>query len=134
MSDETNYNEWLNWLSWEYNRYPDEELTRELFQETFGSVPGAHYYEKWVHYYEKNLLGMIAYFRGEEDKGQKFCDLHPPGKWSGMYRTGKHTRKTITYNNKHMAKFQLSNEVKPLDRMHQPVGRRMRLRSPAGVQ
>ena len=34
-----------------------------------------------------------------------------------MYRTGKHTRKTITYNNKHMAKFELSNEVKPLDRI-----------------
>ncbi|MCI5744641.1 MAG: hypothetical protein MR321_13555 [Bacteroides sp.] len=70
-----NYNEWLKLAFWEYNRYPDEELTRELFQETFGSVPGAHYYEKWVHYYEKNLLGMIAYFRGKEDKGQKFCDM-----------------------------------------------------------
>ena len=63
-----NYNEWLKLAFWEYNRYPDEELTRELFQETFGPVPGAHYYEK-------NLLGMIAYFRGEEDKGQKFCDM-----------------------------------------------------------
>ena len=40
-----NYNEWLKLAFWEYNRYPDEELTRELFQETFGSVPGAHYYE-----------------------------------------------------------------------------------------
>ena len=70
-----NYNEWLTLAFWEYNRYPDEELTRELFQETFGPVPGAHYYEKWVHYYEKNLLGMIAYFRGEEDKGQMFCDM-----------------------------------------------------------
>lgn len=34
-----NYNEWLKLAFWEYNRYPDEELTRELFQETFGSVP-----------------------------------------------------------------------------------------------
>lgn len=39
-----NYNEWLKLAFWEYNRYPDEELTRELFQETFGPVPGAHYY------------------------------------------------------------------------------------------
>lgn len=70
-----NYNEWLKLAFWEYNRYPDEELTLELFQETFGPVPGVHYYEKWVHYYEKSLLGMIAYFRGEEDKGQKFCDM-----------------------------------------------------------
>ena len=38
-----NYNEWLTLAFWEYNRYPDEELTLELFQETFGSVPGAHY-------------------------------------------------------------------------------------------
>jgi hypothetical protein len=48
-----NYNEWLTLAFWEYNRYPDEELTLELFQETFGSVPGAHYYEKWVYYYEE---------------------------------------------------------------------------------
>ena len=41
-----NYNEWLTLAFWEYNRYPDEELTRELFQETFGPVSGAHYYEK----------------------------------------------------------------------------------------
>jgi len=70
-----NYNEWLKLAFWEYNRYPDEELTRELFQETFGSVPRAHSSDKPGHFYGKNLLGLIVCFRGEEDKGQKFCDM-----------------------------------------------------------
>ena len=52
-----------------------EDLTLELFQETFGQVPGAHFHDKWVHYYNKNLLMMAAYFRGEEENGQKFCDM-----------------------------------------------------------
>ncbi len=38
------------------------------FRETFGQVPGAHFHDKWVHYYNKNLLMMAAYFRGEERK------------------------------------------------------------------
>ena len=46
-----------------------------LFQETFGQVPGAHFHDKWVHYYNRNLLMMAAYFRGEEENGQKFCDM-----------------------------------------------------------
>ena len=79
-------------------------------------MPDAHYYEKWVHYYEKNLLGMIAISEERRTKDRSSVTWSP-GKWSGMYRTGKHTRKTITYNNKHMAKFELSNEVKPLDRI-----------------
>lgn len=70
-----NYNEWLKLAFWEYNRYPDEELTRSCFRKP--SVPCR------VHTTtrngstttKKNLLGMIAYFRGEEDKGQKFCDM-----------------------------------------------------------
>ncbi|MCF2595002.1 hypothetical protein I6E11_14680, partial [Bacteroides caecigallinarum] len=36
---------------------------------------GAHFHDKWVHYYNKNLLMMAAYFRGEEENGQKFCDM-----------------------------------------------------------
>ena len=60
-----NYNDMLLLAIWEYNRRQDEDLTLELFQETFGQVPGAH----------KNLLMMAAYFRGEEENGQKFCDM-----------------------------------------------------------
>lgn len=32
-----NYNEWLTLAFWEYNRYPDEELTRSCFRKP--SVP-----------------------------------------------------------------------------------------------
>ena len=70
-----NYNDMLLLAIWEYNRRQDEDLTLELFQETFGLVPGAHFHDKWVHYYNKNLLMMAAYFRGEEENGQKFCDM-----------------------------------------------------------
>ena len=70
-----NYNDMLLLAIWEYNRRQDEDLTLELFQETFGQVLGAHFHDKWVHYYNKNLLMMAAYFRGEEENGQKFCDM-----------------------------------------------------------
>lgn len=70
-----NYNDMLLLAIWEYNRRQDEDLTLELFQETFGQVPGAHFHDKWVHYYNRNLLMMAAYFRGEEENGQKFCDM-----------------------------------------------------------
>ena len=53
-----NYNDMLLLAIWEYNRRQDEDLTLELFQETFGQVPGAHFHDKWVHYYNKNLLMM----------------------------------------------------------------------------
>ena len=48
-----NYNDILLLAIWEYNRRQDEDLTLELFQETFGQVPGAHFHDKWVHYYNK---------------------------------------------------------------------------------
>lgn len=70
-----NYNDMLLLAIWEYNRRQDEDLTLELFQETFGQVLGAHFHDKWVHYYNKNLLMMAAYFRGEEENVQKFCDM-----------------------------------------------------------
>ena len=46
-----NYNDMLLLAIWEYNRRQDEDLTLELFQETFGQVPGAHFHDKWVHYW-----------------------------------------------------------------------------------
>ena len=45
------------------------------FQRTFGPVYGQHYYEKWTGYFNRNLWDMIAYFRGEGENGQKFCDM-----------------------------------------------------------
>ena len=50
---------------WQYNHHPDEGLTSGLFQKTFGTVDGKHYYEKWTGYFNRNLWDMIAYFRGE---------------------------------------------------------------------
>lgn len=60
---------------WQYNHHPDEGLTSGVFQKTFGTVDGKHYYEKWTGYFNRNLWDMIAYFRGEGENGQKFCDM-----------------------------------------------------------
>ena len=60
---------------WQYNHHRDEELTPDLFEETFGKAYGAHYHDKWIHYFNYNLWDMIAYFRGEGENGQKFCDM-----------------------------------------------------------
>lgn len=60
---------------WQYNHHTSEGLTLPLFQETFGKVYGQHYYEKWTLYFNRNLWDMLAYFRSEEENGQKFCDM-----------------------------------------------------------
>lgn len=72
---ELNYNKLLPISLWQYNYRADEWLTLELFQKTFGQVDGKHYYEKWTGYFNRNLWDMIAYFRGESENGQKFCDM-----------------------------------------------------------
>lgn len=72
---ELNYNQLLLIAMWQYNHHREEELTLPLFEETFGKVDGSHYYDKWMNYFNQNLWDMIAYFRGEEDNGQKFCDM-----------------------------------------------------------
>lgn len=60
---------------WQYNHHEDEGLALHLFEDTFGKAYGSHYYEKWTQYFNRNLWDMIAYFRGEEENGQKFCDM-----------------------------------------------------------
>lgn len=72
---ELNYNQLLLISLWQYNHYEYEGLTLKLFQETFGNRYGSHYYDKWLHYFNHNLWDMIAYFRGEGENGQKFCNM-----------------------------------------------------------
>ena len=72
---ELNYNQLLLLSLWQYNHHTDEGLTLELFQQTFGQLYGKHYYEKWTGYFNRNLWDMIAYFKGERENGQKFCDM-----------------------------------------------------------
>ena len=72
---ELNYNQLLLIYLWQYNHYEYEGLTLKLFQETFGNMYGNHYYDKWMHYFNRNLWDMIAYFRGEGENGQKFCNM-----------------------------------------------------------
>lgn len=40
-----------------------------------GKVMGEHYYNKFVHEFNGNILKMISYFRGSEKEGQVFCDM-----------------------------------------------------------
>ncbi len=72
---ELNYNQLLLISLWQYNHRREEGLTLQLFEETFGKAYGSHYYDKWIHYFNRNLWDMIAYFRGEEENGRKFCNM-----------------------------------------------------------
>ena len=57
------------------SHYPQEALTAELFDETFGSVMGSHYFSKWEHLYKRDILKMVAYFGRDTTEGQKFANL-----------------------------------------------------------
>ena len=72
---------------WQYIRHGNEGLTPTLFEETFGKVDGRHYYEKWNGYFNRNLWDMIAYFRSEQENGQKFCDMVGRQVW--LYRQNR---------------------------------------------
>lgn len=61
---------------WDYNRcFKDESLDKDLFMGKYGKVMGEHYYNKFVHEFNGNILKMIGYFRGSEKEGQVFCDM-----------------------------------------------------------
>ncbi len=57
------------------SHYPSESLSEELFCETFGSVMGKHYFEKWRHVVKYDILKMVAYFGIDTAEGQKFADM-----------------------------------------------------------
>lgn len=55
---------------WDYNRcFKDESLDKDLFVEKYGRVMGEHYYNKFVHEFDGNILKMVGYFRGSEKRG-----------------------------------------------------------------
>ena len=63
-------------VRWDYNRcFKDESLDKDLFIEKYGKVMGEHYYNKFVHEFNGNILKMVGYFRGSEKEGQAFCDM-----------------------------------------------------------
>lgn len=63
-------------VRWDYNRcFKDESLDKDLFMGKYGKVMGEHYYNKFVHEFNGNILKMIGYFRGSEKEGQVFCDM-----------------------------------------------------------
>ncbi len=57
------------------SHYPQEALTAELFNETFGSAMGAHYFEKWQSLYKGDILKMVAYFGRDTTDGQRFSEM-----------------------------------------------------------
>lgn len=63
-------------VRWDYNRcFKDESLDKDLFVEKYGRVMGEHYYNKFVHEFDGNILKTVGYFRGSEKDGQIFCDM-----------------------------------------------------------
>ncbi len=69
------YNELLRIAYYSSSHYPCEAISEELFNSTYGSVMGAHYYEKWQHVVKFDILKMITYFGLDTSEGQKFCDM-----------------------------------------------------------
>ena len=66
----------LRVVIWDYNRcFKDESLDKDLFIEKYGKVMGEHYYNKFVHEFNGNILKMIGYFRDSKKEGQIFCDM-----------------------------------------------------------
>lgn len=59
---------------WTRNFGFDERLTKELFSETYGSVMGEHYRDKWENLYRHDIIKMVAYL-DDHKEGQKFCDM-----------------------------------------------------------
>lgn len=55
--------------------FKDESLDKDLFMGKYGKVMGEHYYNKFIHEFDGNILKMIGYFRGSEKEGQIFCDM-----------------------------------------------------------
>lgn len=71
------YNRLLLISLWQYNHHEEEGLTLRLAEGFFEKTQGSHYYDKWMNCFDRNLWNMIAYFRGEGENGQKFCDMVP---------------------------------------------------------
>ncbi|MFR9624313.1 MAG: hypothetical protein SNF92_09240 [Rikenellaceae bacterium] len=65
----------LRIASYSSSHYPHEAITADMFNETFGSVMGTHYFEKWQHTFKFDLFKMIFYFGHDTAEGQKFSDL-----------------------------------------------------------
>ena len=72
---EINHDYLVRIANYSSSHYPQEALTLELFNETFGSVMGKHYFEKWEHTYKHDILKMIAYFGRDIKEGEKFCRM-----------------------------------------------------------
>lgn len=76
LMERLNFETLFRIVRWDYNRcFKDESLDKDLFMEKYGRVMGEHYYNKFVHEFNGNILKMIGYFRGSEKEGQVFCDM-----------------------------------------------------------
>ena len=71
-----NFETLLRVVRWDYDRcFKGESLDKDLFMEKYGKVMGEHYYNKFVHEFNGNILKMVGYFRGSKKEGQVFCDM-----------------------------------------------------------
>lgn len=51
------------------------KIVPKKIEKIYGRVMGEHYYNKFVHEFDGNILKMVGYFRGSEKDGQVFCDM-----------------------------------------------------------
>lgn len=61
--------------AWDYNCVrATEGLTLKLFQETYGTTVGTHFYDKWCEF-KFNFFKMMRYFTPGDNAGQLFCNM-----------------------------------------------------------
>ena len=60
------------WLS---SHNMEEGLNEELFNETYGTVMGKHYYQKWEHTYSHDIMKITVYFGLDSKNGQLFYNM-----------------------------------------------------------
>ena len=65
----------LDILMWEYNASGDMALSLSDFTDAYGANLGNHYWEKYIYSFNRKVMEMVMYFRGEDDNGQKFVNM-----------------------------------------------------------
>lgn len=65
-------------VRWNYNRcFKDESLDKDLFMEKYGKVMGEHYYNKFVHEFNGNIMKSKNPIMGILEENKTFISSRP---------------------------------------------------------
>lgn len=80
LSNEKAYKIWVSAENEDFELYKvrvddESESLIENLEDLQDAFKQGHYYNKFVHEFDGNILKMVGYFRGSEKEGQVFCDM-----------------------------------------------------------